>query len=423
MTSSSKKLSLCCVFVLLSSTSAADEAAYEFGGHTKLRLLGQAFPENSVFHELAGSHSTDIDGGLRLKFEADKGRWSFDSAYQLIALYGDSIEYSRDLPSVGGVSLNRLPNDERRLFDLTHVIYDEDKAAILHRLDRLWVSYSSEKAVVRFGRQALTWGNGLFYSPMDLVNPFDPAAIDTEYKVGDDMLYGQYLSDSGADMQGAVVFRRDLLSGDVESDKGTVALKYHGFAGETEYDLLAATSYDDPVIGVGVVRSIGGALFGGDLVVTETTSDTYLQAVANLSYFWMWGSKNVSGTVEYYFNGFGQHDGQYDPISLLENPDLLLRVSRGEMFTLGRNYAAGSLMIELTPLWTVTPTMLLNIDDPSALFQLITQYSLGDNTTLLGSLNIPLGRDGTEFGGAETGIPDLYLSRGAGFFAQFAFYF
>ena len=309
------------------------------------------------------------------------------------------------------------------MFDLTHVIYDEDKAAILHRLDRLWVSYSSEKAVVRFGRQALTWGNGLFYSPMDLVNPFDPAAIDTEYKVGDDMLYGQYLSDSGADMQGAVVFRRDLLSGDVESDKGTVALKYHGFAGETEYDLLAATSYDDPVIGVGVVRSIGGALFGGDLVVTETTSDTYLQAVANLSYFWMWGSKNVSGTVEYYFNGFGQHDGQYDPISLLENPDLLLRVSRGEMFTLGRNYAAGSLMIELTPLWTVTPTMLLNIDDPSALFQLITQYSLGDNTTLLGSLNIPLGRDGTEFGGAETGIPDLYLSRGAGFFAQFAFYF
>ena len=29
--------------------------------------------------------------------------------------------------------------------------------------------------MVRVGRQALSWGNGLSYAPMDLVNPFDPA--------------------------------------------------------------------------------------------------------------------------------------------------------------------------------------------------------------------------------------------------------
>jgi hypothetical protein len=38
---------------------------------------------------------------------------------------------------------------------------------------------------------------------MDLVNPFDPASIDTEYKAGDDMLYVQYLQDNGNDMQAA----------------------------------------------------------------------------------------------------------------------------------------------------------------------------------------------------------------------------
>jgi len=37
----------------------------------------------------------------------------------------------------------------------------------------------------------LSWGNGLVFSPMDIVNPFDPTAVDTEYKAGDDMLYGQ----------------------------------------------------------------------------------------------------------------------------------------------------------------------------------------------------------------------------------------
>jgi hypothetical protein len=423
MTSSSTKPSLSLVLLLLSAAVCADDSNYEFGGHAKVRLLGESFPSDSIFNAIAGSSAVDLQSNLRLNFKARKAGWTFDTAYQFLVLYGDTVEYSRDLPELGGLNVDRLPNDDRRLFDLTHTIYDEDKTAVVQRLDRLWLGYTSEKAVVRFGRQALSWGNGLFYAPMDLVNPFDPAAIDTEFKTGDDMLYVQYLRDSGDDVQGAAVFRRELDSGDVESSEATVALKYHGFAGETEYDLLVATSYDDPVIGFGVMRSVGGALASGDIVITDTSEDTYLQVVANISYSWIWGSKNVSGALEYYFNGFGQHAGEYDPESLAENPDLLLRLSRGELFTLGRNYLAGSLTIEVSPLWTVTPTLLANVGDPSGLLQLITQYSLGDNMTLLGSLNVPLGDDGTEFGGIDIGIPDLYLSRDAGLFAQFAVYF
>jgi hypothetical protein len=72
------------------------------------------------------------------------------------------------------------------------------------------------------------------------------------------MLYVQYLQDNGNDMQAAYVFRRDVLTGDAKSDQATAAIKYHGFAGETEYDLLAARSYGDAVIGVGTGRGIGG---------------------------------------------------------------------------------------------------------------------------------------------------------------------
>ena len=101
----------------------------------------------------------------------------------------------------------------------------------------------------------------------------------------------------------------------------------------------------------------------------------------------------------------------------------LLRLSRGELFTLGRHYLSGNVMIELTPLWSITPTVLVNIADPSALLQVITSYSLSDNMTLLGSINVPMGPNGSEFGGIESGVPDRYLSRGAGLFAQFAWYF
>ena len=216
---------------------------------------------------------------------------------------------------------------------------------------------------------------------------------DTEYKSGDDMLYMQYLRESGDDVQGAVVFRRDPLTGDLESDEATVALKYHGIAGENEFDVLLAENHDATIIGIGGSRSIGGAIWRGDIVYTDSASDSYVEVVTNLSYSWIWGGKNVSGAVEYYYNGVDRH------------------------------YVAGSMSVEISPLWILTPTLISNADDPSALFQLVTQYSLSDNMTFLGSLNIPLGSNGTEFGGADSGIPNRYLSMTVGVFAQLAWYF
>lgn len=380
----------------------ADDSKTEIGGHMKLRVVGQTYPSDSLIRDRAGSSSVDTQGELRLNFEAQMGSWSFDANYQLAALNGETFQSS---------------DDKRRLFNLTSVIDAGNTSALLHRLDRLWVGYTSEKTVVRFGRQALTWGNGLFYAPMDLVNPFNPATIDTEYKAGDDMLYAQYLRADGSDLQLAYVFRRDLMSGAVDADEATIAVKYHGSAGEWEYDTLIAQNYGDPVAGVGARRNIGGAVWSGDIVFTDTERDIHVQLVTNLSYSWNWAGKNMSGALEYYFNGFGQSGGNYDLLALANN--------RTELFALGRHYAAGSVTIEMTPLWVLSPTILVNIRDPSALFQLVTNYSLSDNMTLLGSINLPLGASGTEFGGIQsaTQMQVRYFSIDVGVFAQIGWYF
>lgn len=388
----------------------AADGRSEFGGHTKLRMVGQTYPPDSIFHDRYGSSSTDTQGALRLNLEYRNSGWTVTGDYQLAVFDGDTFG---------------LPTDDRRLFDLSSIVDSGRDSALLHRLDRLWVGYTSEKAVVRFGRQALSWGNGLFYAPMDLVNPFNPAAIDTEYKAGDDMLYLQYLHNNGADVQGAHVVRRNLSSGDVDSDAATSAVKYHGFAGEGEgeFDLLVARHYGDNVVGVGAGHSVGEAHWSADLVLTDTDRDTYVQLSTNISYSWMWSGKNMSGAVEYHFNGFGQSSGRYDPLSLAGNPDLLLRLERGESFTVGRHYVAGSVLVEMTPLFSITPTLLANVSDPSGLLQFVANYSLSDNMTLLGSVNLPFGSNGSEFGGVETGLPGRYLSTDAGLFAQFAWYF
>lgn len=423
MTSSKMLPRLLIAMLVLSSAVFADDAEMEIGGHTKFSLTGQSYPEQSVFRDLVGHDSLDATGDLRLNFKINRERWSVDAAYQLLALHGDSVELGRLLPGGTDIFFPGLPNDDRRLFDMTHVIRDSGKTSLLHRLDRLVVGYTNEKAVVRFGRQALSWGNGLFYAPMDLVNPFDPATVDTEYKAGDDMLYTQYLRDSGDDVQGAYVIRRQPENGDVESGESTATVKYHGFLGEAEYDLLLADHYGDAVLGLGGGKSIGGAIWRADIVATHTDIDTYLQIVTNFTYSWNWFDRNMSGAIEYFYNGFGQRSGDYDSASLADNPDLLERVERGELFSIGRHYLAGSVLVEMTPLWSITPTVLANLAEPSGLFQLVTNYSVSDNMTFLGSINVPVGPKGSEFGGIESGLPDRYLSGGAGLFAQIAWYF
>ena len=281
---------------------------------------------------------------------------------------------------------------------------------------------TSTNAVARVGRQAVSWGNGLIYTPMDFFNPFDPAAVDKEYKTGDDMLYGQYLRQNGDDFQAVWVVRRDI-NGDVSSDVNSIAAKYHGFAGEKEYDLLIATHFDDNIVGVGGISNAGGAVWRGDITLTDTQTDNVFSLVTSLSYSWVSWEKNVSGILEYFYNGFGIDDGNYSPAALANNPDLVERIVRGELFTLGRHYVVASAMIEITPLWLLTPNAFVNLSDGSMLAQLVSSYDIKQDWQLLAALGIPVGPAGTEFGGIESGVPGKTFSTGLNLFAQLAWYF
>jgi len=418
---------LAAALLLCAGSSAQAETkkkkSWRLGGRTAVRFQATSFPDDSLFRELTGASALDAVFDGRLVFGAKVGGWDFKADYQLIGLYGDRISYSRDFPPELQVLFGRLPNDDRRLFDLTHVFTDHGKFAALQRLDRLSVGFTAEKGVVRFGRQAISWGNGMIYTPMDIFNPFDPAAVDKEFKNGDDMLYGQFLRNNGDDAQGVMVFRRDLLTGNVEADQGSLAGKYHGVTGRGEYDALVARHFGDLLVGAGGNLSLGGAVWRGDLMLTRTEDDTIASAVTSLSYSWIWGGKNVSGVLEYFFSGFGQGADDYSPESLAQNPELLERVARGELFTLGRHYLAASAIFEITPLFLLTPNLFTNVADPSGLLQIVTQNDLKQDLVLLGALNIPWGAPGSEYGGIDAGVPGRYLSSGPGIFVQLNWYF
>ena len=395
---------------------------WTYGGYSKVQTIHTRVPADSIFQHVSGDSLQDQNLDVRLKAKARRGNWDFSTHFQFISVHSDTLLASRVLPLPGFPGAGVI-DDDRRWFNLTHEIANEDKNATLVRLDRLSVGYTGERTVVRFGRQAISWGNGLLYTPMDIFNPFDPTAVDKEYKSGDDMLYGQYLLADGSDIQAVAVVRRDPFSGEVASDQSSLAVKYHGFLGDYEYDLLLSGHYDDLVFGLGGSADIGGAVWRGDLVVTKTDTKSVVTGVAGVSYSWMTGEHNWNGALEYYYNGFGQAGGDYSAAGLVANPELLQRFVRGEIFNLGRHYLGASTMVELTPLLTLSPNAFINLTDPSALAQVVLSYDWKQNIQVLAALNIPLGAKGSEYGGIETPQPGLYISTGTSLFAQLAWYF
>jgi hypothetical protein len=409
--------------IWLAAAAHAGEASIDLGGHSKTWLLADGYPGDSAFHQLTGSNAASLQEEIRLNLAIDRNEWRLDAAWQLYATWGDRVDLLRQVAASSAPGVAFLPNDDRRLMNLTDTLHDDGNFAAVQRLDRLAVTWAGERLVIRAGRQAITWGNGLAFAPMDIVNPFDPATIDTEFKFGDDMVYAQYLLDGGDDVEFAHVLRRDVVSGDVAASESTTAAKYHGIAGDAGYDLLVGRHRGDATVGIGGNRSVGGAVVHGDVVWIDTDSGGRLQVVTNVSYSWVWKGRNMSGFAEYYFSEFGQRGGRYDLESLSQNTALLERLERGESFTLGRNYLAAGVTIELTPLWQLTPNLFANLDDGSALLQLVSRNSLGDEVEFLGALNLPVGPGGSEYGGIETGIPGVYLSSDFSVFAQVAWYF
>jgi len=411
------------LLLLAAGLARADIPGFD-RGHLKGQTLLGTYPDDSLLRELIGTPSQDLNGEMRLLFagngtSAGHERLSWGSDYQFIARSGDTLDLSRQLSGsflVPGAVLE----DDRRLMDLTHVIHDGDSEILIHRLDRLHAGYTGDQAVVRIGRQAISWGNGLIFNPVDFFNPFDPAAVDKEYKNGDDMLYAQYLQENGNDWEFVSVWRRDE-DGHTGDAVNSNTLKYHAFVGERELDLVAAQHYRDGIFSAGGLTGLGGAILRGDIVVTDTDEDTYVSAVANFSYSWVAFDKNVSGILEYFFNDLGLREQDYG--GLASHPDLLARLNRGELFTLGRHYLAASASIELTPLFRVSPNLFVNLGDDSGLVQVVGSYDLAQNWQLLVAANAPFGGRGTEYGGLVLPGQNRTVGTGPSLFTQLAFYF
>jgi hypothetical protein len=389
----------------------------EWGGY--LRAIGNvSWLEDDTIYQFVG-HDPYYDGQLewRLKNTLNMGsRWSLETHYELVALGGDFYEDTRKLAQTLPIAVSDLLvpaqviEDDYRFFDLGRVLTEKDRYLVYNRLDRLNLTYNTDWGTVRLGRQALTWGNGLIFNPMDLFDPFAPTAVQRDYKVGEDMAFAQIpVGQDGLQM--LYIPRRDPQTGNLDDTNSAYAAKYHLVLSDLEMDIMAARNFDDPVAGLGASGYWGGAAWRIDALYTDLTNSAdrsgFFQVVANMDYAWTWGGKNVYGLVEFYYNGLGR-TGDY--AKALTEQALVERLSRGEMFTLGRYYLAGQLQVELHPLVQSQTTAIVNLSDPSGLLQPQFTWSVTENVQAILGAQWHWGRRGSEFGGYPVTVDGIAIT-------------
>jgi hypothetical protein len=413
---------LLCVLALACAPAPADD--WKFGGHVKYQYTHTDYRADDIYAVFGDDPARDHGLDLRLKAENRRGPWDFAAHYELLALNGDTLAARRNVVAAGipftGV-VSGLPDDRRRLFDLTHAITERERRAVVHRLDRLSLGHSGARQTLRFGRQAVSWGNGLVFQPLDFVNPFSPVAIDKDYKTGDDMLYGQWLVGEKDDLQAILLPRRDPVTHHVESDQSTYAVKFRARLAGVDVDLLAARHFSENLAGVGIVKSIGGAVWRLDASYIDLdNAGSTTSLVTNLDYSWMWGGKNVYGYIEYFRNGVGETDRAHYAAPAAE---LSARIARGELFTLARDYAGLGLQVELMPLFNLYTNLIANLNDGSKFLQLSGVYDWRQDVQMRAGVNLPSGDRGTEYGGVPVAGSSVFVSTGRAVYLRGAVYF
>jgi hypothetical protein len=358
----------------------------------------------------------DIYANARLMARNHWGRYDVDIHYQLGGLSGDSLA----IPSSPLGSSIGLPSDSARLFNLTQVFSNSGSGIWGQRLDRFNIGYAGEHLVWRLGRQAVSWGNGLVFQPLDIFNPFSPLAIDTSYKTGDDLLYAQWLFSSGNDLQAIYLPRRDPITGALSADKDSTALKYHAQTALGGWDLLLARHYDEDIVALGHVQDVGGAVWRIDINHTRLTDGRdAVFAITNMDYSWTWFNHNFYGFIEYYFNSLGQ-----DSIDITTMDTALgERLQRGEVFSLGRNEIASGLMMELSPRWQLNGTFITNLHDRSSILVASGAYDWKENTKLQLGAQLGSGSRNSEYGGLYDISSGGYLGLGTRFYVYIQQYY
>lgn len=313
------------------------------------------FPPESVF--LPPDPLAQGVADARAKLELRTRHLDADVHHEVYALVGSATTFTT---STG------VARTAPEAVALSWEAVDADGFTLAGRTDRLAATLHLPHVDVTLGRQPVTFGAGLFFTPFDLVAPFAPTAIDQEYKPGVDAVRVDAFAGTSGRVSAVAAY-----DGDWSLEGAVLALHGQGTVGVTDVRGLVAEVHEDEVFGAGLTTAAGAVGLHGDATVTlPPGDDPFVRAVVG-----------AVGRPAPRLTLVGEAAVQ--TLGAAEPSEYLLvaldpRFARGELWALGRWYVAASVSYELTPLVVPTLAVIVNVADPSVLLAPAVQWSVAD---------------------------------------------
>ena len=272
------------------------------------------------------------------------------------------------------------------------------RLALTDRIDWLWARFSRGPVQLSIGRQPVTVGTGVIWTPIDLLAPFSPLQIDTEFKPGVDALRIDVRLPLRMQLTLLGVVGRGAGPDGFHVDAaGSAALARLELSLEKMHlGAIAGYVRQDVVVGVDGMRDFGGADAHFAATVTYVPEQErrvrgqamFVRAVAGLT---VAPGHDVHATLEVYYNGSGAEDpSEYS----FDDP----RFQVGEVYNVGRLYSGLVMDWAAHPLIHLGAAVLANLRDPSLVFAPQLRYELAANTLLIAGAYVPAGSAGSEYG-------------------------
>lgn len=244
------------------------------------------------------------------------------------------------------------------------------------QIDRLNLAAAFAEIDWTVGRQAIGFGRILIFSPLDVIAPFSPDALDTDVRPGVDALRGVHYFGLGGQV-GAVA-----VLGGRSRDNSYLGTFSYNVAG---IDLLglAGRLRQRAMGGIGLAGSLGGLGLKGELTcyegkdVDEPGGDLHDTFAIGAVEGWYRFRNDLVLVAEYLYNGAGVDGPEDYPEAAVSAP-----FREGLSFLLGRHYLLLAPSRELHPLVTASALSIWNIEDDSFLLRPLVELSLSDNLEL-----------------------------------------
>lgn len=358
--------------------------AADFSGRfSMLGATARAEEGDWGYQESVGSIPTADQQSLRLMLDEgnDEAEWS-------------AHLYTGRTHTHGFTTNDYHSSDLFRYADLGGTLLDESDATtsttIRYELDHFYYRHHFNAYSVSLGRQAIDWGSGRFWQPLNIFGSFAPMALDTEYKPGIDVVSFDYFPSSFSSLTGVYTFAPQ----DQSEINNSGALHYRRQVGmRSELTLVAGRITGNTVVGSSFEsawKGIGWRIEGVHYQL-ETKDEQVLFWITGLDYQFKNG---ILLSVEYYNNSRGAVSESSLPEMHTDN-----LVITGLQQQLSRQLVGLGLALDLSPLLHGSYTLLGSVlkDESgsnawSLLHQLNLTYSVSNESDLLASLLLSDGK-------------------------------